>query len=633
MQNQKSAGEIERIRRVRAAFRKLNPRNPIKLAPRDSGAMLERIPDKEPAGVGAQHARWWKRFNANNDELLDHEMKMLNELATSQVERAAKPEKLVDEFQRIPTELQTKATDVSAGITKSRLIVMRDYGLDLDDWQQLLLSSDSREWANPVFMLAVVLGIWRALLELHRVTGIGIVHGDLKCDNAVLPIVAGSLCLAKDRSTVSMTMDMAHLKLIDFGMGLSSDWRNRKPLLHNGSHAYPRNHDEKRDKAGNVVSPRYYYVSPLVAEAHTEAHAQKPDKLYKLNWKVDFFSLSVAINALCTYLQYPNNKTAAFGALKAVADKLMAIHDGKADERDADDIESQIIAALNGEEQCKQFKVCIKLLDLAGDDPEFARELALLIESEPKQQVPKPPAPEPPEPIGGPPKSKSRRNILVATASVATLGIAAHLFWPGEVQPLPPPPAETYRDRSARIKQSPWWLSATPPPAGAFENAWLQESQKLSANNDIAARLNLGLAGLYGRVRGMPRSKAMTLLAGGLTLADAAALKGENAVVIRNATCNITNLAIFDEDTALAKLAAPAFTHLAGLREHEAALNAGHVYACRVTPADYGKAADYYRIAGKSENPLIRNSAGAVLSELQRNKPLCYFPIEQKKSC
>ena len=126
MQHQKTAGEIERIRRVRAAFRKLNPRNPIKLAPRDSGAVLERSPDKEPAGVGAQQARWWKRFNANNDELLDHEMRMLNELATSQVERAAKPEKLVDEFQRIRTDLQTKATDVSAGITKSRLIVMRD---------------------------------------------------------------------------------------------------------------------------------------------------------------------------------------------------------------------------------------------------------------------------------------------------------------------------------------------------------------------------------------------------------------------------------------------------------------------------------------------------------------------------
>ena len=168
-------------------------------------------------------------------------------------------------------------------------------------------------------------------------------------------------------------------------------------------------------------------------------------------------------------------------------------------------------------------------------------------------------------------------------------------------------------------------------PPGALEKAWLQETRDLSDKNDVAARLNLGLAALSGRVAGVGKGEAVKVLASGLMLVDADTLAGADARVVKDALCNAENLAIFREDETLAQRAAQAFAHLANLNHHQAALIAGHIHACRITPPDAQKAATFYAQAGRAKDPLIREAASASLKALGAGQ--CYFPPAHEKTC
>ena len=229
---------------------------------------------------------------------------------------------------------------------------------------------------------------------------------------------------------------------------------------------------------------------------------------------------------------------------------------------------------------------------------------------------------------------------LIAVGAVAYQSIPTPPIKPEPpiviVEPLPPPPPppkETYRDRTAKIKQSPWWLSETPPPAGNAEKAWLSETRALAAKNDMAARINLGLASLGRLVAGVDRGEAMKTLASGLMLADTQSLAGENAGVVKEGACKATLLALFVGDSAMEQAAAPAFAHLATLNNYDSALTAGHLYACKFTSAESGKAGEFYKMAAGAPDPKLREAAKLALTSLEAKSPMCHFemPVPELK--
>ena len=329
-----------------------------------------------------------------------------------------------------------------------------------------------------------------------------------------------------------------------------------------------------------------------------------------------------------------------------LAQDFRAIHDGdSAAIQQAKQVCALIDQNLNGEDEWQQVPVEIKLLDLANQDRSLARQYAAWIE---------------PPTIA----DAVRRAAKPTLAACAVAGAAALAYqqWPWATQfnpfvrvsvtdsvpraehsplmsketaptLLPAPPAEPYRDRSAKIKQSKWWSSDTPTPPGDAEKAWLTETRALSAKGDMAARLNLGLVELADLVPGATKRGAVQTLTSGLELVSADALTGADARVVRDAACNATNVAIFDRDTTLARTLAPAFEHLGALGDHEAALTAGHIHACRVSPTDVERAAQYYQIASAARDAGVRTAAQGALTATRAGTPRCYFPAAQIKKC
>ncbi|MCA0215559.1 MAG: VWA domain-containing protein [Proteobacteria bacterium] len=93
-------------------------------------------------------------------------------------------------------------------------IVMRDCGLDLEDWAVLMRQAVVNPLASLPNLVAVWQGVLAALRKLHAA---GFVHCDIKADNICIP----AKDVAVDREgSITGCMDLSRLTLIDFGLAL-----------------------------------------------------------------------------------------------------------------------------------------------------------------------------------------------------------------------------------------------------------------------------------------------------------------------------------------------------------------------------------------------------------------------------
>ncbi len=165
-------------------------------------------------------------------------------------------------------------------------IVMRDCGLDLDDWQ-LLLNSDR---ASPMQDFDVLLAVWRQVLQLLRqIHAAGFVHCDIKPDNICVPLANRNI--VETEGLISGTWDVSSMSLIDFGLALQPV----DGLDPRGCYV---------DRGYPLIRPHGPYMSPLYTDRIFEAqrlflasggtargHPPWLSVLNQIDWRVDLFSL------------------------------------------------------------------------------------------------------------------------------------------------------------------------------------------------------------------------------------------------------------------------------------------------------------------------------------------------------
>lgn len=165
-------------------------------------------------------------------------------------------------------------------------IVMRDCGLDLDDWQ-LLLSSDA---ASPLKDLDFLLACWMQVLQLLRqLHAAGFVHCDIKPDNICVPLANRNI--VETEGVISGTWDVSSMSLIDFGLALQPV----DGLDPRGCYV---------DRGYPLIRPQGPYMSSLYTDRISEAqrlflasggtargHPPWLTVLNQIDWRVDLFSL------------------------------------------------------------------------------------------------------------------------------------------------------------------------------------------------------------------------------------------------------------------------------------------------------------------------------------------------------
>jgi TPR repeat protein len=141
----------------------------------------------------------------------------------------------------------------------------------------------------------------------------------------------------------------------------------------------------------------------------------------------------------------------------------------------------------------------------------------------------------------------------------------------------------------------------------------------------VAARLDLGMVQLYGLIPGASELEAVQTLASGLSVVNRDALAGPDARLVHEASCVAADVAIYERDKGLARPLAPAFERLAALGDHDAALTAGHIHACRVSPANLPSAVKNYQLASTSNGTAFRGVVQTMLTAALDGKRICNF--------
>jgi hypothetical protein len=157
-------------------------------------------------------------------------------------------------------------------------LLMRNYGLDLEDWSFLLRMGKFEFWGSPYFHLALWSRVLSAMHELHQAN---FVQVDVKSENicVALPNFLDAAFDASNR--ITLRLDLKTLTLIDLGEALHPDPNKRVLLFHAN---------------GMVLGPGNKYISPhfIKRKALVRPNDMKP--LRSLDWRIDFFALGCTVD-------------------------------------------------------------------------------------------------------------------------------------------------------------------------------------------------------------------------------------------------------------------------------------------------------------------------------------------------
>lgn len=157
-------------------------------------------------------------------------------------------------------------------------LLMKNYGLDLEDWLFLMRQAKVFFIDSPYFYLALWHYVLSAMKELHEAN---FVQVDVKPDNicVALPALAANI-YSSTRHQITLKFNLRELTLIDLGEALHPDPNKRVLLFHrNGMALGP----------GNTYISRHYKKQKLLVSVND----MKP--LRSLDWRVDFYAFGCMV--------------------------------------------------------------------------------------------------------------------------------------------------------------------------------------------------------------------------------------------------------------------------------------------------------------------------------------------------
>ena len=238
-------------------------------------------------------------------------------------------------------------------------LIMRDYGLTLNDCYKLFDRSSSKSFLLPSTLLRIVEKTLDALCQLHSQH---FLHCDLKTDNVCIPVEDFDITDGPQNITGKLNLDK--LRIIDLGFSLLPDEKSRT-LWSRNKNIYPQlDYISPRFKAAvflampicnipNRVSPEeisFMYIW-LKDNDYLQYHTDIPvdlvklkellkpimrgiwekdgfsNALYCLDWRVDFFSLAFFIGDLIEIAVKNQREKCALEFLKSLKKKLLDMHD------------------------------------------------------------------------------------------------------------------------------------------------------------------------------------------------------------------------------------------------------------------------------------------------------------------
>lgn len=161
------------------------------------------------------------------------------------------------------------------GIAPTMELLMKNYGLDLEDWFFLFRKAKLYFLDSPYFYLSIWHYVLSAYKELHQAN---FVQVDVKADNicVALPAQTDAGFFASPRR-VAFTFDLKQLTLIDLGEALHPDINKRVLLFH---------------RSGMVLGPGNHYISRHYKKQKSLVTMSDMKPLRNLDWRIDFYPLA-----------------------------------------------------------------------------------------------------------------------------------------------------------------------------------------------------------------------------------------------------------------------------------------------------------------------------------------------------
>ncbi len=171
--------------------------------------------------------------------------------------------------------MTSQASDDSAPTLE---LLMKNYGLDLEDWLFLMRKAKVFFIDSPYFYLALWHYVLSAMKEMHQAN---FVQVDVKPDNICVALPALDANAFSDKNhQIALTCNLRELTLIDLGEALHPDPNKRVLLFHrNGMALGP----------GNAYISRHYKKQKLLVSVND----MKP--LRSLDWRVDFYAFGCMV--------------------------------------------------------------------------------------------------------------------------------------------------------------------------------------------------------------------------------------------------------------------------------------------------------------------------------------------------
>ncbi|HEX7645321.1 MAG TPA: hypothetical protein VF472_24225 [Burkholderiaceae bacterium] len=218
-----------------------------------------------------------KEYLGQLSEKTEHEVGLLLAAATKGLRRTASF-KAVYAPTRILGRSETPALE----------LLMRNYGLDLEDWLFLFLHGGLEQAVCPYFHLSIWRHVLRSMWELHQAN---FVQVDVKADNICVALPQVVAVPAPNRpGRIALTFDLREMTLIDLGEALHPNPNKRSLLFHpNGIPLGP---------ANSYISPHYIRHKMMV-----RPNDMKP--LRSLDWRIDFFALGCMVSQWNSRVDFP----------------------------------------------------------------------------------------------------------------------------------------------------------------------------------------------------------------------------------------------------------------------------------------------------------------------------------------
>lgn len=209
-----------------------------------------------------------KEYLGQLSEKTEHEIELLMAVAQKGLQHTAS-------FKTV----HAKTCNLSDSTAPILELLMRNYGLDLEDWSFLLRKGGFEFWGSPYFHLAIWHYVLSAMKELHQAN---FVQVDVKSDNicVALPRLADA-GFPNVLNRIALKFDLKELTLIDLGEALHPDKNKRVLLFHTN---------------GKALGPGNEYISRqyLKRKALVTPNDMKP--LRSLDWRVDFYALGCMVD-------------------------------------------------------------------------------------------------------------------------------------------------------------------------------------------------------------------------------------------------------------------------------------------------------------------------------------------------